>query len=243
MTIALFSDVHANFPAFEAFLKDLDARKIDAVYCLGDLIGYHISPNEIIEEVRKRKIVSIAGNHDLKVKKHTDHNQENDIKNYAYHLVSENNRQYLNALPSTIKSAYRFDQKSLNLVLAHGSPRSVNEYILEDLEENYLLEMMEEVDADVLCVGHSHKPFHRIIQNQENKFKHIINIGSVGKPKDGNPEGCYALLTINSATEASNHSAIKVEFIRFSYDIAKAVKEIENSPLPNELADRLRNAY
>lgn len=214
MRIALFSDIHANLPAFEAFLTDLDSRKVDAVYCLGDMIGYNIWPNEIINEIRRRGIATLAGNHDQKT------------KGYAYELVSADNRAYLNTLPAHIKLEYA----NQNIVLAHGSTRSINEYVLEDTEENYLVDMMDEAKADVLCVGHSHLPYHRMIGD-----KHVINIGSMGKPKDGDPNGCYALLTIEDS--------IQVEFIRFAYDIEKAATAIMQSPLPNELADRLRKAY
>ncbi len=95
MRIALFSDIHANLPAFETFLADLDAQKPDAVYCLGDLIGYHIWPNEIIDEVRKRGISTLAGNHDLKLADM----DASDEKNYAYSLVTQSNRDYLLSLP------------------------------------------------------------------------------------------------------------------------------------------------
>ena len=64
MRIALFSDVHANLPALKSFFLDIEKREIDALYCLGDLVGYNIWPNEIIEEIRKRSIATIAGNHD-----------------------------------------------------------------------------------------------------------------------------------------------------------------------------------
>jgi diadenosine tetraphosphatase ApaH/serine/threonine PP2A family protein phosphatase len=89
---------------------------------------------------------------------------------------------------------------------------------------------MNEAGANLLCVGHSHKPYHRII----NPDKQVINIGSVGKPKDGNPQGCYVLLTLDDV------NPINVEFIRFDYDIEKAAKGIEESPLPDEFAERLR---
>ena len=69
MKIALFSDVHANLPAFEAVLEDLEKQKPDAIYCLGDLIGYNVWPNQVIGHIRKRGIATIAGNHDLKVSK------------------------------------------------------------------------------------------------------------------------------------------------------------------------------
>jgi len=218
MKIALFSDIHANLPAFEAFLADMDSRKPDVVYCLGDMIGYNIWPNEIVSEIRRRCIPTLAGNHDQKT------------KGYAYELVSADNRAYLNTLPAHIKLEYQLNNHHLNIVLAHGSTRSITEYVLADTDENYVLEMMNEAKADVLCVGHSHLPYHRIIAD-----KHVINIGSVGKPKDGNPMGCYVLLTIEDD--------IKVDFIRFTYDVEKSAQAIEASPLPNELADRLRKAY
>jgi putative phosphoesterase len=221
MKIALFSDVHANLPAFEAFLADVDKNKPDAIYCLGDLIGYNIWPNEVIAEVRKRGIAMLAGNHDLKT------------KGYAYELVTDENRIYLNTLPAHIRLEFKLNNDHLNLVLAHGSTRSINEYVVEELDENYMLGMMDEAKADILCIGHSHKPYHRII----GESKHVVNIGSVGKPKDGNPQGCYVLLTITESR------SIKIEFKRFDYDLNKAVQAIINSPLPDELADKLLKAY
>jgi predicted phosphodiesterase len=101
---------------------------------------------------------------------------------------------------------------------------------------------MEQSGADVLCFGHTHKPYHRILASQETEvqqFRHAINIGSVGKPKDGNPQGGYVIITINQDASILAKDAIKVEFIRFDYDVEKAAKAIINSPLPNEFADML----
>ena len=72
MKIALFSDIHANFPAVEALFRDLDSRKPDATYCLGDLVGYNIWPNEVINEIRKRGIPTIAGNYDFGIGRTSD---------------------------------------------------------------------------------------------------------------------------------------------------------------------------
>lgn len=226
MKIALFSDVHANLPAFEAFLANLELQKVDAVYCLGDLIGYHIWPNEVINEVRRRGIAMLAGNHDLKV------------KGFAYELVSDANRAYLNTLPAHIRLEYQLNSDHLNIVLAHGSPRSINEYVLEDLDENYVLSMMEEAKADILCVGHSHIPYHRVLGK-----KQVINIGSVGKPKDGNPDGCYVILTLGEQSVVTNLGSVGVEIVRFPYDVERAARAVEDSCLPDELADRLRKAF
>lgn len=230
MTIALFSDIHANLPAFEAMLADLDNRKPDVVYCLGDLIGYNIWPNEIITEVRDRRIATLAGNHDLKT------------KGYAYELVSIENRAYLNTLPANINLEFQLNNDKLNIALAHGSPRKIDEYILADTNEAYVLEMMDEAKVDVLFVGHSHKPYHRIIE-KDASYKHVINIGSVGKPKDNNPFACYVLINIDQESSLRAHEAIKVDFIRVAYDLEKAARAVEESPLPNELAEMLRKAY
>lgn len=246
MKIAIFSDIHANMPAFEAVLRDIDAQKIDAIYCLGDLVGYNIWPNEVIEEIRKRRIATLAGNHDLKVLNlkpvHDDELQETG-KKYAYHIVGGQERDYLLTLPAHIRLEFKLNDDSLSILLVHGSPRSVDEYILEDSEESYLLQMMKEANADILCVGHSHKPFHRIMQSVSGSFVHIINTGSVGKPKDNNPLGCYVLLEFSEASSRILKESIKVDFIRVQYEVEKAARAIELSPLPNEFADRLRNAY
>lgn len=244
MKIALFSDVHANLPAFKAFLTDLDSRKADAVYCLGDLIGYHIWPNEVIAEIRKRGIVTLAGNHDVKTKGLATlwHHLQEGGKDYAYHLVTHQNRKYLATLPAHIRLNYKLNGELLNVVFAHGSTKSIDEYVLEDTDEDYVLNMMNEAGADILCIGHSHKSYHRIIETR-GRYKHVINIGSVGKPKDGNPDGCYALLTLTDNSSLIDKDTIQVEFVRVSYDVEQAARAIEDSFLPDELADRLRKAY
>ena len=124
----------------------------------------------------------------------------------------------------------------------HGSPFSNKEYLLEDKDENEFLEVFNKSKATILCFGHTHKPFYRQLKNDTQTF-HAINTGSIGKPKDGNPDGCYSLLTINPKLNPSDENFIKVEFYRFKYDIQKACKAIENSILPNELAEMLKKAY
>jgi len=238
MRIAVFSDVHANLPAFEAFLKDLDSKKPDVVYCLGDLVGYNVWPNEIICEIRRRGIATIAGNHDLKVKTLSS---DSSGKNHAYHIITEEARSYLKTLPAHIRLEYKLNESSLNMLFVHGSPRSVDEYMLEDLQEDYVLDLLRQANAHILFCGHSHKPYHRIIKEGDTELvKHIINTGSVGKPKDGDSRGCYVLLTLDNALEKVN---IEVNFIRFEYDVEKAAKAIEDSPLPDVFADQLRKAY
>jgi predicted phosphodiesterase len=102
---------------------------------------------------------------------------------------------------------------------------------------------MQDAEADIMCFGHTHKPYHRVLEIQEGqnkRYKHAINIGSVGKPKDGDPRGGYVILHIEENTNMLDKESIKVEFIRFNYDIEQAANAVEESPLPNAYAESLR---
>ena len=256
MKIALFSDIHANLPALEAFFKDIDAKKPDSIYCLGDLVGYNVWPNEVINSIRKRGIPTITGNYDFGIGRGIDEcgcayktDREKEMGkvsiSYTNKLVNDEERAYLRTLPSHIRLEFQLNEDKLVLLLVHGSPRKINEYLFEDREEKSLLRIMEQADADIMCFGHTHKPYHRTLNSdrtQDPYYRHAINIGSIGKPKDGDPRGCYAMLTINEKSSTSNKESIGVEFIRFKYDVEKAATAVEQSPLPNEFADMLRTA-
>lgn len=106
-----------------------------------------------------------------------------------------------------------------------------------------MLRIMQDADADIMCFGHTHKPYHRILNagvDGKNHFRHAINIGSVGKPKDGDNRGGYVMLTVNENSTITNKDSVQVEFIRFQYDIEKAAKAVENSRLPMAYAESLR---
>src|SRR5687767_14486368 len=211
MTIALFSDIHANLPALEGFFLDVDSKQPDSIYCLGDLVGYNIWPTEVINEIRKRRIPTIAGNYDQGIglmsdecgcayKTETDKDMGKISISYTNSLIQPDERRYLRTLPAHIKVEFQLNNDKLNLLLVHGSPRKINEYLFEDREEESLLRIMEQADADIMCFGHTHKPFHRTLEipdSDKARYRHAINIGSVGKPKDGNPQGGYVLLYIN----------------------------------------------
>jgi predicted phosphodiesterase len=256
MRIALFSDIHANLPALEAFFGSIEQQKPDALYCLGDLVGYNIWPNEVINEIRRRGIPTIAGNYDFGVGRtsddcgcayKTDEEKVNGAVSITFtnQIVKVEERAYLRTLPAHIRVEFQLNQERLNLLLVHGSPRRINEYLFEDREEKSLLRIMLEADADMMCFGHTHKPYHRILRggtDENPHYRHAINIGSVGKPKDGDPRGCYVLLHINENSRTGNKESIRAEFVRFEYDVEKAAKAIENSPLPPAFAEALRNA-
>lgn len=254
MKIALFSDIHANLPALEAFFKDIERTKPDAIYCLGDLVGYNIWPNEVINEIRKRGIPTIAGNYDFGIGRTSDdcgcaYKSDDEKANgavsisFTNSLVNDDERRYLRSLPAHIKLEFQLNNDKLNVLLVHGSPRKINEYLFEDRDEKSMLRIMEQADADVMCFGHTHKPYHRILNsevNDQDHFRHAINIGSVGKPKDGDPRGGYVMLTIDENSAITSKNSVTTEFIRFEYDVEKAAKAVEDSPLPNAYAESLR---
>jgi putative phosphoesterase len=257
MRIALFSDIHANLPALEACFKSIDEQQPDAVYCLGDLVGYNIWPNEVINEIRRRGIPTIAGNYDQGIGLMSDEcgcayksEGEQDMGkisiSFTNTLVKLGERRYLRTLPAHIRVEFQLNEDKMNLLLVHGSPRKINEYLFEDREEKSLLRILEGADADILCFGHTHKPYHRTLPVEMSggqRYRHAINIGSVGKPKDGDPRGCYAVLSISQDSAVTKAEAVGVEFIRFAYDVERAAKAVEDSPLPNEYADMLRKGY
>ena len=254
MKIALFSDIHSNLPALEAFFKDVENHQPDALYCLGDLVGYNIWPNEVVNEIRERHIPTIAGNYDFGIGRKSDdcgcaYKEEHEKEmgkistSFTNSLIKEDERNYLRTLPAHIHVEFKLNNDSLFLLMVHGSPRKINEYLFEDREEASMMRIMETYYADVMLFGHTHRPYHRVFEySKEDRtaYRHAVNIGSVGKPKDGDPRGCYVLLTINENSSKLDKASIDVQFIRFEYDVEKAAKAIEESVLPDEYAEMLR---
>lgn len=266
MRIALFSDIHANLPALNAVLADIDKKCPDAVYCLGDLVGYNIWPNEVINTIRRRGIPTIAGNYDYGIGRASDdcgcaYREEEEKANgkvsisYTNSVVGANERRYLRTLPTHIRVEFELgndpehlwqQQPPFTLLLVHGSPRKVNEYLFEDRPDRSLGRVLEGAGADILCFGHTHKPFYKVVsaepEDGQTYFRHAINIGSVGKPKDGDPRACYVLLTIDERARPGSREGVNVEFIRVAYDVEQAAKAVEDSLLPDAYAGMLRTA-
>jgi len=132
MKIALFSDIHANLPALEACLADIDRNKPDAIYCLGDLVGYNIWPNEVINTIRKRGIPTIAGNYDFGIGRSSDDcgcayktDDEKEMGkvsiSYTNQVVHTEERNYLGTLPAHIKIEFQLNKDKLNLLLVHAA--------------------------------------------------------------------------------------------------------------------------
>lgn len=234
--ITVFGDIHANMPALATVLADMDARELANRYCLGDLVGYGVQPNEVVAAVRALGVPVIMGNYDDGV------GRENDDCGCAYkdpvaeslgkrsiawtneHTTAEN-KAYLRTFVPSIPLRLG----GLRVLLVHGSPRKINEYLYEDRPAAGMERIMDAVGADVLVCGHTHLPYHRVLPSG----RHIVNAGSVGKPKDGDPRAGYTVL--RAAGEA-----LSVEFIRVNYDIEAAAGAIEATSMPHEFASMLR---
>ncbi|WP_418502018.1 metallophosphoesterase family protein [Flagellimonas sp.] len=255
MKIALFSDIHANLPALEAFFVDVEKHRPDAIYCLGDLVGYNIWPNEVVHEIRKRRIPTIAGNYDFGIGRNSDdcgcaYKSDEEKANgaisisYTNSIMGDEERAYLKSLPSHINVEFKWNDETVNLLLVHGSPRRINEYLFEDRKEKSLVRILRDANADILCFGHTHQPYHKALLDYDEGtiYRHAINIGSIGKPKDGDNRGCYVLLDMDEDYRRADKNSIHVEFVRFGYDVERAAKAVENSVLPNVYAMALREA-
>lgn len=256
MKIAFFSDIHANLPALEAVLADIDLQKPDFVYCLGDLVGYNVWPNEVTELIRQRNIPTLAGNYDEGIglnsnecgcayKSDEEKGWGKQSISFTNEVVNDEVRSYLRLLPRHMSLRFENNEEVINLLMVHGSPRKINEYLFEDRPEKSLLRIMEESDADIMLFGHTHKPYHRMLEYQKDgrsAYRHAINLGSVGKPKDSDPRACYVIVTFNEDLSLFNSESVVVNFVRVDYDVEKAARAVEESPLPNVYADKLRSA-
>jgi putative phosphoesterase len=228
MRIAIFSDVHGNLQALDAVLADIAAQKPDAVYCLGDLVGYGGNPNEVTERIRRDGFPTVMGNYDDGVGYDRDecgcaYTEERDRllgdRSLAWtkaHTTAENK-----AFLKTLVKEIRFDADGKRILLVHGSPRKMNEYLFEDRAISSFQRLAASSSADVIAFGHTHKPYTKEVDGVL-----FLNDGSVGKPKDGDWRACYAILENGVAT-----------FRRVRYDVRAAAAAIRATGLPHEFAE------
>ena len=241
---ALFSDVHANLPALDAVLEDVRSRaRADAIYHLGDLVGYGASPNEIVERIDVWRVPGVAGNYDSTVAADYEHcgcrsesprQEELAQVSYAWtqSRVSRRTKALLAGLP------FRIDLKPLGghapgptVTLLHATPTNNLVYVTEDRADEFLAKMARQAGlraGDVLCFGHTHKPWHRVVDGVL-----FVNTGSVGRPKDGDPRAAYVVLDVGG-------ESADAEVVRVPYDVEAAAASIKAAGLPDDFADFLR---
>ena len=241
--LALFSDIHANLPALQAVVDDMAARHtvqpFDAVYCLGDLGGYASQPNEVQEMIMWLGYPTVLGNYDEGVgferddcgchyTKPLDIEMSNISFLWTRSHTTDAHKEWLRALPRDI----RLVVEGRRVLLCHGSPRDTTEYLFENRSDGYLRQFTAggkaDADADVILFGHTHVPYHRVVDDV-----HFVNTGSVGRPKDGDSRAGYCILTLDGPRGT-------VEQIRVPYDVEATCARLIAAGLPVYFADYLR---
>jgi putative phosphoesterase len=232
--IAVITDIHANLPALESALARIAELEVDATYCGGDLVGYGPWPNEVCRLLEERGIPTIYGNYDYAIGRDDEdcgcayrdaHDRELGELSIAWTLEHTDAaaKAFMRGLPFDL----RFELAGRRVRLVHGSPRKVNEYLFEDKPARTFERIAAGAECDVLVFGHTHEPW--IHTYGEVLF---VNCGSVGKPKDGDPRGGFAVLE-----EAPGEVGARIE--RFEYDVEYVAPEVAASGLPAEYGARL----
>lgn len=233
MKVALISDIHANLPALEAVLERIEAEKISRIWNLGDLTGYGPHPNEVIELLEGRKVISIIGNYDLKVLKFPKKIEKWRRKKSAdkfkafewtYGQLKSPNRSYLKNLPEE----FRLDVDGKSVVMVHGSVTSNSEHLGPETPIERLSQLADVCRCDVITCGHSHRGFHRRVDGVD-----FINPGSVGRPEGNDRRASFAFVDISSDN-------VEVQLCRVEYDVERTVRAIREASLPENFAKMLK---
>jgi len=233
MKVALIGDVHANLPALEAVLAHAHQHGVEAIWNVGDFVGYGAFPDPVVKRLRRENALSIVGNYDLKVlkfkkKKKKWRKSKRPEKflafEWAYKSLSKKSRKYLRSLPQET----RLQAEGWRILLTHGSPASNEEHLTPHTPEERLRELAQMSNADLVICGHSHQPFARKIDGVW-----FINTGSVGRPDDNDPRACYAILQIEPCSAGSG---LQVRHYRVEYDVGRTVAAIREQKLPEAFA-------
>lgn len=235
MKIAILSDLHGNLEALSTALESVEQYAPDKLVCLGDVVGYGANPSECLELIRSRASVLLLGNHDAAVVGKEDLFYFNDFARAAVlwtqSVLSDENKEFIASLPLVIK------ERELHFV--HATPKKPEawDYIFSSYD---VQDQFAAVDGKICFVGHSHVPGDYREHKAEKRFaalsksnpahRRIVNVGSIGQPRDRDPCLCYVLYDTDSE---------EVQFIREEYDVETAAGKIRSAGLPEFLADRL----
>jgi diadenosine tetraphosphatase ApaH/serine/threonine PP2A family protein phosphatase len=229
MRIAIISDIHSNLEALTAALHVIEGQTIDEILCLGDTVGYGANPNECVDLVRQRCRFVLKGNHEAAVGNiaSTASFTENarTAALWTHNQLSENHLQFLRDLPLTVS----YEQ----LLFVHASPNdpAAWEYILNEWDAALTLQSFSE---SICFVGHTHFPGIFSTDGRKRSIardnRYLINVGSVGQPRDRNPQLSFGIFDSEKWTYKN---------IRAPYDVETASKKIIAANLPPTLGQRL----
>ena len=241
MRYAIISDIHSNLEAFEAVLLDCDREGITKFFCLGDIVGYGANPAECLERIKRLDVISVAGNHDWAVAGNIQPTNFNAVAKEAVVWTKENLKPEDIAYLSHLELFKEHD----DFYLVHATLHEPEEFIyLNDITESRKTFAL--MNHQICFLGHTHVPVIFIEHNQDIKIcdqhecplepnkKYIVNVGSVGQPRDKNPKASYGIYDADRAT---------IQIKRVPYDIGRAQEKILKAGLPMSLAYRLALGY
>ena len=221
--LGIISDIHGNIHALKAVIEDAKRRGVNFFLNAGDLIGFGPYPNEVIEFLRLKNVVSVIGNFDLEVfQNHGNPKKKTNINlQFTRKQVSGPCRAYLQSLPRSIE----LEIAGKRLFMTHGTPKSINEHVYSNTPVNKLRIIAKQTRADVVILGHSHEQFFREVSDV-----FFLDPGSVGRPGDGNPQTAYAVMRLDP---------LSFELIRIDYEVADAAKALRKKKLPENYSQML----
>jgi predicted phosphodiesterase len=232
---AVFSDVHGNLEALHAILTDIQMREIATTICLGDLVGYGPAPNEVALRVRDLGIPTLMGNYDQGIGFETgdcgcvyrtnDQRSEGAVSlDWTQGVVTAEVKGFLR----TLEDRFVLRTPAGDLLAVHGSPRRINEYLFEDRPAKAMERMARENPYRAILFGHTHVPYIReVSRGPEGRTTAFVNVGSAGRPKDGDWRVCYAVVDPGKLGKGEPF----VEFARVSYDYQRLLARIAQTPL------------
>jgi len=234
--IACLGGIYNNYLALEAALRDVNRRGVDAIYCLGDMGAFGPHPDRVFPLLHEHDVLCLQGNYDDSIGNQLDDCQcgytdprDNYFAQISYDYTlaktSQHNRQFLKSLPKQ----RRIELGKRQVLLCHGSPRKVNEFLWESTTPTHFLDMLAAAhQADVIAATHTGIKWHRELRGN----RHFVNVGVLGRPEnDGRTNVWYTLL------EVSSDDAFTVEFVPVEYDHRRLAKEMEAEGLPAEFVE------
>ncbi len=237
----LFGGLYSNYRALEAALADVRRRGADAVYCLGDLGAFGPYPDRVYPLLRSHGVECLQGNYDNSLAGgladcqcgYTDPRDNHFARisyRYTFQNTSEENKRWL----ATLATSVRLEAAGRRVLLCHGSPRKINEFLWESTSPDAFLEyLLDESQADVLCVTHTGLKWHRRLSSG----RHVINVGVLGRPEnDGATNVWYTLLNISSR-------GAETEFVPVSYDHQTLAREMRAERLPEEFIETILTGW
>ena len=239
--LALFGGIYNNYLALEAAIGNARRRDADGLYCLGDLGAFGPHPDRVYPLLRANGVQCIQGNYDNSLAGgladcqcgYTDPRDNHFARisyNYTFKNTSAENKAWLRTLPETL----RLEVEGKRVLLCHGAPRRMNEFLWESTSPDAFLEyLLDQSNADIVCVTHSGIKWHRELPEK----RHFINVGVLGRPEnDGTTNVWYTLLTISGAD-------VRVEFIPVHYDLGKLAGEMQAENLPAEFIETITTGW